>query len=135
MRVPQLNTHEQTVDMSWEIGRRLRKYGRMPVRDMKEKYGTWRVYCSFGWYSLHDFLYPGHAFIRYPKFLANILYSRIGYEIDTYIFRIINLVIIPYHKWLYRKVYLHLLRKYPECADSIIHGMDYPELLPKEFHE
>jgi hypothetical protein len=51
------------------IGLNLRKWGRIGVRQYKEKFGTVRVYCHLGWSSFHDITHPGHCFSRYPKWL------------------------------------------------------------------
>ena len=48
------------------IVRYLRR-GRISIWQYKEKYGTIRIYCTLGWYCLHNITHHGHAFYRYPK--------------------------------------------------------------------
>lgn len=109
------------------IGTELRKWGRVPVRDCKEKWGTVRVYCSLGWYSIHDITHPGYAFIQYKK---GGLLHYLNYACwFNNIFRIVNIVIYPYHKWLYRKIYSNAVRKWPHLRDEILVQADFSELL------
>ncbi len=107
------------------IGRYLRKWGRVSVTQTKEKFGTARVYCSFGWYQLHSITHPGYVRSRYPKWL---------WEIDClYIAKILprltDWAVGPYHKWLYRRAYKLALRKWPHLAAEILMGADWTELL------
>ena len=109
------------------IGRNLRKWGRVDVRDYKEKYGTVRVYCSLGWQSLFSITHPGWVSYKvagYPKWLMTF---------DIYVLsRIIpylNYLILPYHKWLYRKLYKDCVKKYPHLREEILACADFDELL------
>ena len=48
------------------LGRELRRY-RLPVSQLKEKYGTICCYMGgLGWCNVHDILWPGHVFCRWP---------------------------------------------------------------------
>lgn len=110
------------------IGLGLRIWGRVPVRDYKEKYGTIRVYCSFGWWSIHDITHPGWAYIQYKsKLLRYLNYA----EWFNRIFRLVNWVVVPYHTWLYTYLYGQALRKWPHLRLEILTGADFPELLRK----
>jgi len=109
------------------IGLNLRKWGRVGVRDYKEKYGTVRVYCSLGWRSLFSITHPGWVSYKvagYPKWLM---------AFDIYVLsRIIpylNYIIVPYHKWLYRKLYKNCVKKYPHLREEILACADFDELL------
>lgn len=109
------------------IALNLRKWGRVGVTDYKEKYGTVRVYCNFGWYQLHSITHPGWAYSQYPKWLWSLdcLYlSRIV--------RYANPLIIPYQIWLYKYLYGRALRKWPHLRLEILSGADYNELF-KEY--
>lgn len=112
------------IELAGEIVESWLKKGRVPVRDVKEKYGTLRVYLDFGWHSLHSFCYPGYMHNQFPKWLWK-LDCRFGYLP----FKLINLVVIPVHKYLYRKGYQEAVKKYPLRRKEILGCADYPELL------
>ena len=123
---------DDTVD--WEgidnactyIGVNLRRWGRVQVVQMKEKFGTVRVYThGLGIRSLHNITHPGHCFSRYPKWLWK-LDCRIFSKIIPVLF---NWWVIPYHKWLYRKLYKDMVKKYPHLREEILACADYHELL------
>lgn len=109
-----------------EIGDFCRRWGRIQVRQTKEKYGTARVYCSFGLYSLHSITHPGHVWNRYPRWLR-----RIDYFVFANLFRVlrINKLVEPYQIWVYRLAYKRALTKYPMIRLEILNGADYTELL------
>lgn len=111
------------------IGKQLKRWGRVPVRQVKEKYGRVCVYTGLGWESVHDITHPGHAWIRY-KGVFLYLYHK-TYGIQQVLFTIINKVIVPYHKWLYTHVYGLALKKWPHLREEILVGADWSELLHK----
>jgi hypothetical protein len=107
------------------IGENLKKWGRVSVLQYKEKFGTVRVYCSLGWRNLLNITHPGYIHYRpYPKWLMTF---------DIYVLsRIIpylNFIILPYHKWLYRKLHKDMVKKYPHLKEEILCMADYDELL------
>ena len=110
-------------DAARYIGQGLRKWGRIGT-SYKEKFGTVRVYCGFGWYQFHCITHPGYHYNQYPKWL---------WELDcTYGWRImrpLSWAVKPYHRWLYRRYYLAAVRKWPHLWKEILSGADYPELL------
>jgi hypothetical protein len=111
-------------DAAYYIGANLRRWGRVGVTQTKEKFGTARVYCSFGWDQLHSITHPGHMHGRYPKWLWSIdcLYlSRCMW--------LVNWAVVPFHKWLYRYFYMRALKKWPHLAGEILLGADWTELL------
>lgn len=121
-------------DVDWDginkacrfIGLNLLKWGRVEVRDYKEKYGTIRVYCSLGWWSLHSITHPGHVYIRYKnEWLKKFCYSKI----NRFIFKYLNKLVIPYHKWLYRFLYKRACEKWPHLTEEIMCMADFHELL------
>lgn len=93
----------QDVPCYW-IGRRLRWSG-MLVSDQKEKYGTWRVYCSFGWF--------WNSTLAYKLNLNRYTYP-LAYAIQKH--------------W-YRYVHKKALEKFPGEARAILCGADWTELL------
>jgi hypothetical protein len=120
-------------DFDWEsldkaidyIHRNLVRWGRINVRQSKEKFGTARIYCSLGWTSLLSITHPGYMHYRpYPKWLV---------KFDIYVLsRIIpylNYVVLPYHKWLYRKIYSNAVKSYPHIKEEITCMADFRDLL------
>jgi hypothetical protein len=108
------------------IGTNLRKWGRIDVRQYKEKWGTVRVYCNLGWHQIHCITHPGHCFNRYPQWLWQ-LDCRYG----RYVAQLLNKVVVPYHVWLYRRVYRLAVNKWPHLEKEITCQADYQELLRK----
>lgn len=108
------------------IGDWLRKWGRVPVRQTKEKFGTVRVYCGLGWDTFHDIFYPGHCYFRWPMwgvsldiFLCHRLhFSRILFELSY-----------PIHRRLYRWRYKKAVQKWPHLRDEILCCADFSEEL------
>lgn len=111
-------------DAASYIGNALRKWGRVNVRQTKEKYGTVRVYCSFGWSQLHCITHPGYCFGQYPKWLWSLdcLYL-------SKIVRLLNFIVIPYHKWLYNIMYQKAIKKWPHIKEEILVDADWPEFI------
>jgi len=109
-----------------DIGTFLRRWGRVPVRDFKEKYGTVRVYCSLGWYNLHSLFYPGYAFRQFPQWLwAFDVYH--GHKLLYYTG--LQWLSYHYHKFLYRLAYKRAVAKYPDIRENILCAADWDELL------
>ena len=123
-----------------------KRWGRIGVRDYKEKYGTARVYCGFGYTQLHSLIWPGHIYSRYPfgvskygwklnatrfgKWLGNKIW-RLDCNFSRFFFqnKIIGGLICKYQIWIYKKAYERALKKYPYIVKEILYGADYPELL------
>lgn len=107
-----------------DIGEFCRKWGRMPVTQTKEKYNSVRVYCGFGISGLHGLIYPGYCYSQFPKWL---------WKLDIYyITRMmapLNVIIIPYQKFIYRWAYWRQIKKYPHLFSEITSSMDHPEVL------
>lgn len=102
----------------------LRKWGRIGVRDYKEKWGTVRVYLSLGWHQVHCITHPGYCFSQYPKWLWSLdcLYF-------SKVVQYLNYLILPYHKWLYNKAYQNAVKKWPHIREEILVAVDYPEFI------
>ena len=108
------------------IGCWLRKWARVPVRQIKEKYGTVRIYTGLGWDTFHDIFYPGHCFYRWPGWILTIdlficrklRFSRVLFEISY-----------PIHKRLYRWRYKKALEKWPHLRNEILCCADFHKLL------
>lgn len=108
---------------SW-MGIQLRRWGRVQVTTTKEKYGTARVYCAFGWYQFHSITHPGYVRSRYPNWLW-----KLDCYYGHYLMAPLNRLVVPYQKWLYRMVYKKALKKWPHLAAEILMGADFTELL------
>ena len=110
---------------AYYIGGFLKRYGRMQVSDMKEKYGTARVYCNFGWWSLLSITHPGwHHYGPYPKWLMKLDIWVLSRAIPY-----LNYALVPYHKFLYRMAYKKALAKWPHLELEILCGADWQEFL------
>lgn len=114
-------------DAAYFLGEFMRKWGRMGVHT-KEKYGTVRASCMFGWHSIHDLTHPGYAYIQYKRngILWKLAYSR---RVMPLIFQVLNLVVRPYHVWLYRRAYRLAISKWPLLREEILLGADWSEYL------
>lgn len=109
------------------LDKNLRKWGRINVRQVKEKYGQLRCYCSLGWSSLFSITHPGWCSYKvagYPKWLTTLDIFYLS-RIIPYL----NYIILPYHKFLYRKLYKDCVKKYPHLREEILCAADYHELL------
>ena len=107
-----------------EIGTTLRDKYRVDVSQFKEKYGTVRVYCTFGWWNLHSLIYPGYHFNKFPRWLQrldNLLLGAIVHQLGRFF--------IPLQKRAYRRQYAVAIVKYPHHRTAILDGADWPEYL------
>jgi hypothetical protein len=119
-------------DFDWEgldkainfIDKNLVKWGRVNIRQSKEKYGTARIYCSLGWYQFHSITHPRACLNRYPKWLW-----VLDCDYGSKIVRLLNWIIFPYHKWLYKTVYYIACKRYPHLENEICCCADFVELL------
>lgn len=99
------------------------KWGRIPVTQTKEKYGTVRVYCSFGCWGLHGIVKPQYIYYQWPKWT---------WPINSFSDKIISkfyFVIIPYQKFIYRLAYKKALKKWPMIRKEILTCADWDECL------
>lgn len=116
-------------DVDWEglnaaaeyIGEGLLKW-RVDVRQWKEKFGGVRVYCSFGVSSWQQLTHPGYAWYTWPKWTWR-FQSR-----PHWLFRLINLAVVPLHKWLYARYYRHAVEKWPHLWCEILASADWGKL-------
>lgn len=111
-------------EAAYYIGSFLRKWGRVGVRQTKEKFGCVRVYLSFGWYQLHSITHPGHCFCRYPQWLW-----VLDCKYFSKLISLLNFIVVPYHKWLYNKAYQNAIKKWPHIRDEILIDADFPEFI------
>lgn len=103
----------------------LLRFGRIGVRQSKEKFGTARIYCSLGFNQLHDITHPGYVYSRYPKWLWT-WDIYVGSRIIPFLF---NWFIVPWQKLVYRKVYQEACKKWPHLEEEICCCADFRKLL------
>ena len=100
-------------------------FWRVNVRQWKEKYGTVRVYCSLGIGWWPQLTHPGHVWLRWPAWTKPIVYGRAF----QWPLRVLNVFAVPFHKWLYRRVYAQAVARWPHLREEILCAADFPELL------
>jgi hypothetical protein len=110
------------------IGRRLRWLG-IQVTDMKEKYGSWRVYCNFSIHSIHDITHNGYAYVQYKGIFKSLYYKTTRLQSVLLNF-LVNWWLIPLQRRWYTKVYTSAVKKFPKEAHGIVVGADYWKLIP-----
>lgn len=112
--------------IAYEIGNFCVRWGRIPVTQTKEKYGTIRVYNSFGIFGLHGLLFPNRVYKhqKFPQWLWEFDINHI-----SGIFEKLNFIIIPYQYFIYKLAFYKTMWKYPEYYDLIFQAIDHPEAI------
>ena len=110
-------------DAAFEIGVFITRWGRMGVAQTKEKFGTVRVYCHFGWDCFHSIFYPYHHWIHkwWPY--------RLDLAMSSLLMPLLNIVVVPYQKRIYRLAYKLAVKKRPHLLDEIMCCADWHEEL------
>lgn len=108
------------------IGTFCRRWGRICVTQTKEKYGTARVYCHIGYYSLHGLIYPGYAYSQFPDWLWH-LDCRVITKLMSF-FRFDKIMVL-WQKFIYRTAYKRALKKWPHIRNEILDCADFYEFL------
>jgi len=98
------------------------KWGRIPVRDWKEKWGTVRVYCGFGWLQLAQVFSPRTMYYGHWKWYTRWLWL-------IYIPRWVNRLVTPYQHFIYRLAYKRAIKKWPTIKEEILYGADWDKYL------
>lgn len=106
-------------EIAAEIGRFISKWGRMRVLQVKEKFGTVRVYCSFGWDCFHSLVWPRHCWIhrKWPYGL--------DLAVSEWVLPVLNKLLFPYQRFIYRMAYRRAVKKYPYLRDEILCCADH----------
>lgn len=107
-----------------EIGSSLRKYGRIGVTNTKEKHGLVRVTCHFGFFTLHDIIYPGVKYTRFSKRINNLDLDYISDVVMK-----ISPFLEPIQERVYKEVYKYYIKKYPQFKKEILEGADYKTIV------
>ena len=113
----------QVDDAADQIGRYMARWGRICVLQTKEKFGTVRVYCHLGFSSFHEVIWPRHCWIHkwWPY--------RLDLTLSRRIMTVVNKIILPYQRFIYRRAYSQAVNKYPHLKNEIMCVADYGELL------
>lgn len=120
-------------DDLWEAERMCEKLARryrLPARQIKEKFGTLRCYCSLGYYSLHSLTHPCHMYCRYPRWLWVLNCDWLTAS-KWYWRWFVTIPSVWLHRILYKRMYRKLVEKYPHIEAEITCAADFPELLGK----
>jgi hypothetical protein len=105
------------------IAEYIAKYGRIIVMQYKEKFGTVRVYCSVGFNCFYSLLNPRKIYIN-PKWPY-----LLDLKISAFLSPLMNFVLRPLQKYVYRRAYKLAIKKYPHLKEEILYSCDYPEFL------
>jgi len=123
-----MNSEERTevacANAAYFIHQYLVRYGRISVTQSKEKFGTVRVYCMLGYWGFHDLLSPGRVYVNWPRWLYS-LDLKYGHAV----MQVLNKLVVPYQKRIYRKAYKKAVEKYPTIRENILCTADFPDLL------
>lgn len=101
---------------------------RVDVRQAKEKFGTARIYCSLGLQWWPQLTHPGHVYNRWPRWLNFVIYPK-PWSPFAWGLRAANIIIVPFHKWLYRYTYAQAIRRWPHLRKEILTAADWSDLL------
>lgn len=110
----------------WFVVKNLMRWGRINVSDWKEKYGSLRVYCTFGWYEFHTLVHPGRKYVTWPTWVRTIDIKLTEVILERLK---LSLVVFAWQKLIYNVVYHLAFRLFPDQALKLYLGMDYPEHL------
>lgn len=114
-------------DIAWQIGTFCSKWGRIQIRQTKEKFGSVRVYCSMGLTSIYQLIYPCQIYLKYPAlFIRDWDYCLTNSVLRFFWF---HHLFFKYQCFIYRIAYKRAIRKYPHLKSEILQNADYAELL------
>ena len=107
-----------------EIGAYCVKWGRIPVTQTKEKYGTVRVYNSWGIENLYWLIRPNYHYYKLPIWVRKLDDRTFGK-----LFRFALPLIFKYQTYIYNKAYQKAVKKYPHLREEILVNADWPEFI------
>lgn len=102
----------------------LRRYGKIMAHG-KEKYGTARIYCHFGYLSLHGLVYPAYVSNQFPKWLWNFDCEYIAPVLR----KLFEKSFVKWQMFIYNRAYQNALKKWPTLREEILCDADYLELI------
>ena len=110
-------------DAAHFIGHWLSVWARVPVQQYKEKYGTVRVYCHFGWHGIYSIWRPSYAW--YPKWWP----MRLDFWLaETRLWQLLNRGVIHLQQMAYVHRYKKAVQRWPHLYKEIVSMADYGEL-------
>jgi len=118
---------EQIDAIAYKIGMFIAKWGRIRVLQTKEKFGTVRVYCHFGFDSIHGLVWPKHDWIH--KWWPYGFDLWISHKVHKIIW--LQRLFTQYQEWIYKLAYKKATKKYPHLKPEILDCADYGKLLRK----
>ena len=110
-------------DAAYYIAHWLKTWVRLPVHQYKEKFGTVRVYCTFGWYGIYGIWRPSYGW--YPKWWPMKLDFWLA---ESWGWRQLNKVVILVQQKAYAWRYKKAVEKWPHLKDEIVSQADFGEL-------
>ena len=109
-------------DAAYFIGGWLRKWVRMEVIQIKEKFGTVRVYGGFGWHSLYSIWRPHYCWV--PMWWP----SKIDKFLSSFLLPLLNKIFVPMQKKAYAWRYKKAVQRWPYLYEEIVCCADFGEL-------
>lgn len=110
-------------DAAEYIGEWLKTYARMGVSQHKEKFGTVRVYCHFGWSGVYSIWRP--SYVWYPKWWP----MRLDFWLaETRAFGWLNSAVVRLQQVAYVHRYRKAVERWPHLYREIVSAADYGEL-------
>jgi hypothetical protein len=111
-------------DAAYYIAHWLKTWVRLSVVDYKEKFGTVRVYCTFGLQGIYFIWRPNYCWV--PKWWP---YSfDLWLTHHTPLFRWLNKIVVPIQMKAYAWRYKKAVQKWPHLYKEIVSMADYGEL-------
>lgn len=98
------------------------RWMRQPIFQTKEKFGTLRIYCSFGWSSFYSIWRPRHCWI------AKWWPYKFDLWISNFIMPTLNKVVVPAQQKAYAWRYKKAVQKWPHLYAEIVSCADAGEL-------
>jgi len=115
---------EDVENVASEIGDYCCKWGRIPVRQTKEKYGTVRVYSGWGIENLFWFVKPNYCFYQWSQKIRSFDNAIFGI-----FFMLLRKPIFAWQRFIYNKAYQMAVKKYPHIREEILTDADWPEYI------
>lgn len=109
-------------DAAYYIAAFLKRWGRIGVTDYKEKFGTVRVYCHFGWINFYSLWRPGYCW--YPKWWPIRLDQCIW---NNPIADKVQKLIVKWQIFVYKQAYKKAVQRWPHLYNEIVSMADYGE--------
>lgn len=110
-------------DAAYFIAHWLKTWVRLPVQQYKEKFGTVRVYCGFGWHGVYSIWRPGYCW--YPKWWP----MRMDFWLaNTFLWQQLNRAVIKVQQRAYAWRYKKAVQRWPHLYKEIVSAADWGEL-------